>query len=219
MKREELQHIFFIVELIVLRKWRIDMSSQDLQFIKEYLMSSHVPENEIDTFLLDSNYVTYLKNSVIFHQTEICDKVLIITDGIAAAETAMEEKAIITRFFQKGDTCINIISAFTGELGVDNIISLTPVRGVLIDIDIFLKTYHSDTKLGRFLREYLLKDMVEYKKLTSAKILYSSDRLDLFLRELYPEVISRVASKYIAMFMGITPEAYSRLLGKRIHKS
>lgn len=195
------------------------MESKDIKFIRDKLSSLDIPNEEIDVFLTKLKYVTYKKNSIVFHQTEVCHQVLLIAEGVAAAETAMEEKAIITRFFQKGDTCMNIISAVTGDLGFDNIITLNPLRGFLIDTKDFFGFYHSNTKLGIFIREYILKDIVETKKLTSAKILYNSDQLDLFLRDKYPELVSSVASKYIAMFMGITPEAYSRLLGKRIKKS
>ncbi|MFI3240297.1 MAG: hypothetical protein R3Y22_06885 [Bacteroidales bacterium] len=36
------------------------------------------------------------------------------------------------------------------------------------------------------------------------------------MEERYPEIIARTSSKYIAAFMGITPEALSRFMKNRI---
>ena len=53
----------------------------------------------------------------------------------------------------------------------------------------------------------------------SSKTLFTNEALDQFIRETYPEIIRRVPSKYIAQFIGITPESYSRLLKRQLQKS
>ena len=73
--------------------------------------------------------------------------------------------------------------------------------------------------IGRFIREKTMQTIFEDKIITSSKTLLTNEELDQFIRETYPEIIQRVPSKYIAQFIGITPESYSRLLKRQLQKS
>ncbi len=180
---------------------------------------SPVPDKEWRRFLKTAKNISKKKYDVIFRQTEICREVIYLTDGIAASEYVLDGRSSINRFFLKGSFCTNLISLATGQPDCDNIISLTALQGVIVPVEIFIEYYNEDSTIGRFIRDKVLQTLVEDKSITSAKTLLTKDALDQFIRDTYPEVISRIPSKYIAQFMGITPEAYSRLLKRRLQKT
>jgi CRP-like cAMP-binding protein len=180
---------------------------------------SRVPDADWNRFVKQTTELSLKKNSVIFRQTEICREVLYITDGITASEYVVDGRNVIVRFFLKGNFCTNLISAMTTRAGYENIISITPVQALSIPLNIFFEYYHEPSTIGRFLREKVLQTLLEDKIITSSKTLLTNEALDQFIRETYPEIIRRVPSKYIAQFIGITPESYSRLLKRQLQKS
>lgn len=180
---------------------------------------STAPEAEWRRFANQATGLSVKRNRVILRQTDICKDVLYIVKGIAASEYVVDGKAVISRFFQPGDICTNVISAVAARPDCDNMISLTTLQAISIPLDIWLEYYHEPSVIGRFIREKVLKIIVEDKTIVSSKTLLSSEELDRFIREAYPEIIRLVPSKYIAQFMGITPEAYSRLLKRTQKKS
>ena len=180
---------------------------------------SLVPDAEWNRFVEQTTELSVKKNAVILRQTEICREVLYITDGIAASEYVVDGRNIISRFFQNGNICTNLISATKARPDCDNLISITPLQALSIPFNTFNEYYHGTSVIGRFVREKILQTIFEDKIITSSKTLLTNEALDQFIRETYPEIIRRVPSKYIAHFMGITPESYSRLLKRQLQKS
>ena len=180
---------------------------------------SHIPEAEWNQFVEQATIMSVKKKTIIFRQTEICREILYITDGIAATEYVVDGRNIITRFFLKGYFCTNLISVTSSQLCYDNIISITALQAISISFNTFLEYYHGTSTISRFVREKVLQTLVEEKTILSSKTLLTKEELDQFIRETYPEIIRRIPSKYIAQFMGITPESYSRLLKRQQEKS
>ena len=180
---------------------------------------SSVPEAEWNRFVAQTKELSVKKNTVIFKQTEICQEILYITDGIAASEYVIEGRNIITRFFLEGNICTNLISAVKARLDYDNLVSMTALKAISIPFKTFYEYYHGDSVISRFVREKALQNFVEDKIITSSKTLLTNEELDQFIRDTYPEIIRRVPSKYIAQFIGITPESYSRLQKRQLQKS
>jgi len=159
---------------------------------------------------------TTSKREVVFRQTDICNDVIYILEGIAASENNESDKYVITRFFQYGNLCSNMVSASSKTLQADNVIAITNVKYVTIPLDCFMNLYLCSTgKIGIFFRKKILEHLVEAKNLISIKTSQVTEIQYSFLEENYPEIIEKTPSKYIAAFIGITPEALSRFLKKR----
>ncbi|MEO1217918.1 MAG: cyclic nucleotide-binding domain-containing protein [Bacteroidota bacterium] len=155
------------------------------------------------------------KREVILRQTEICDKVIYIVEGIAASEYNIDDKNIISRFFQPGNLCTNLISATTKTIQSDNVIAITKLKYLSIPLDYFMNSYLHDDKLGVFFRKKILEHLIEAKNFISIKTSTNTEVQYTFLESNYPEIIKNTPSKYIAAFIGITPEALSRFLKQR----
>ncbi|MEO0727843.1 MAG: Crp/Fnr family transcriptional regulator [Bacteroidota bacterium] len=173
-------------------------------------------EVEWEAFSSQLSVRTASKRELIFRQTDICDSVIYILEGIAASEYNEEDKFIISRFFQSGNLCSNMISAVSKTFASDNVIAITNVKYVAMPFDYFMDLYLHSDRLGVFLRKKILEHLIEAKNIISIKTASVTEVQYSFLEENYPEIIAKTPSKYIAAFIGITPEALSRFLKQRI---
>lgn len=155
------------------------------------------------------------KRGIIFRQTDICDKVIYILEGIAASEYNEGDKYIITRFFQYGNLCTNMESAASKTLQSDNVIAITNMKYITIPLDRFMNLYLYSDSIVIFLRKKILEHLIEAKHFISTKTSNDTEVQYSFLEKNYPNIIRQTPSKYIAAFMGITPEALSRFLKRR----
>jgi hypothetical protein len=134
-----------------------------------------VPDAKWNRFVEQTTELSVKKNVVILRQTEICREVLYITDGIAASEYVVEGRNIISRFFQKGNICTNLISATTARPDCDDLISITPLQAISVPFDIFIAYYHGTSFISRFVREKILQTIFEDKILTNINLFKHSD--------------------------------------------
>ena len=75
-----------------------------------------------------------------------------------------------------------------------------------------MDAYLHDEKIGGFFRMKILEHLIEAKNFISIKTSTNTEVQYSFLESNYPEIIKHTPSKYIAAFIGITPEALSRFL-------
>ena len=95
------------------------------------------------------------------------------------------------------------------------IIAITPITSLSIPYHLFYQYYLYSSTFGIFIRKKMLENMVEAKHFISFKTISDTETKYQFLEENYPEIIRDTPSKYIANFLGITPEALSRFLSRR----
>ena len=173
-------------------------------------------DSEWKAFSSQLSVRTASKREIIFRQTDICDSVIYILEGIAASEYNEEDKFIISRFFQPGNLCSNMISAVSKTFASDNVIAITNVKYVAMPYDYFMDLYLYADKIGVFLRKKILEHLIEAKNIISIKTSSVTEVQYAFLEANYPQIIAQTPAKYIAAFIGITPEALSRFLKQRI---
>ena len=173
-------------------------------------------DNEWKAFSSQLSVHTASKREIIFRQTDICDSVIYVLEGIAASEYNEEDKSIISRFFQPGNLCSNMISAVSKTFASDNVIAITNMKYVAMPFDYFMNLYLYSDKIGIFLRKKILEHLIEAKNIINIKTSSVTEVQYSFLEENYPEIIAKTPSKYVAAFIGITPEALSRFLKQRI---
>ena len=158
---------------------------------------------------------TAKKRAVIFKQTEICNHVIMLVKGITASVFSYDGKEVITRFFQEGNFSSNIVSAEGKKLASDSLIAITDIEYYEIPFDRFIDLYlHSDT-FGLFIRKKLIENSIENKRFTTIKTISETETRYLFLIRRYPLLIKEIPSKYIAKFLGLTAEGFSRFLSNR----
>ncbi|MEM6265248.1 MAG: cyclic nucleotide-binding domain-containing protein [Bacteroidota bacterium] len=185
--------------------------------IKQEINSYGVAVSEEELHHLSSliELKTAKKKDIIFRQTEPCNHVIYLIDGITASIYTYKNKEVITRFFQKGNFSTNIVSAVSQRVASDYLIAITNIEYLLIPFDLFLDLYLHSHTIGLFIRKKIIENSIENKKFTTIKTITETNIKYQFLTEHYPQVIRETPAKYIAKFLGLTPEGYSRFLSNK----
>ncbi|MFP3595079.1 Crp/Fnr family transcriptional regulator [Chryseobacterium sp. SIMBA_029] len=176
-------------------------------------------DEEWNSLLRNSCLKSFKKNEVILKSNFRYSDVLFVSEGILASEFTADEKTVIGRFFQSGNLCTNFDSLLHQTASRYQIVSITSCTVISIAASDFMEYYHNGISLGKILRNRVLEIIAEDILITDVKLLYGKNEMSEFIRSHYSDIAQKVPYKYIAQFLGITPEAYSRILKQSHHKS
>lgn len=177
-------------------------------------MSQGVPISEAEWQAFSSHLLpqTSKKRSTIFRQTETCKYVIYLTQGVTASIYNYDDKEIVTRFFQEGNFSTNIVSAVLKDVASDNLIAITDVEYILIPFELFIDLFLYSNTIGIFIRKKIIAHSLENKNFTTIKTIPDTRIKYQFMLDHYPQIMKRTPAKFIAKFLGMTPEGYSRFL-------
>jgi CRP-like cAMP-binding protein len=120
------------------------------------------------------------------------------------------------QFFDEGRMMGDIAALTTGAPALQNIDALTPAEVLMIPHAALLAAYDADHGIERYGRRALEESMAGSQRRTANLLKLSpADRYAAFVRN-RPEVARRVPQYVIASYLGITPEALSRIRRRRI---
>ncbi|MDQ1096444.1 MULTISPECIES: Crp/Fnr family transcriptional regulator [Chryseobacterium] len=182
--------------------------------LKEFLQDAEWKD------LLDHSVLkSFRKNEIILKRDFRYSDVIFVAEGVLASEFTINEKKVIGRFFQPGNLCTNFDSLLHHTVSRYQIVSITPCTIISIAGSDFMRYYNNGISLGKILRNTVLEIIAEDILITDMKLLYGKSEMIEFIRTHYPDIAKKVPYKYIAQFLGITPEAYSRILKQSHQKS
>jgi len=154
--------------------------------------------------------------AVVLTQARVADRVLFLTEGIAASEqTWSDGKTTIARFFEPSDLCTNVSSAWTGDIASDDLLAITDIKGLSIPLSYFMNEFLYGGVFGTYLRHRMLEAHLFAKELVCAKTSGRTETRCRFLETHHRTVLDRAPRKDIARFLGITPEGLSRFFRNR----
>lgn len=150
------------------------------------------------------------------NQARVADSWIFLSEGIAASEqTDHDGVSTIARFFEPGDFCANLTSAWTRDVASDDLIALTDVVGIAIADKYFRRQYIEGRSFGTYLRLKMMGAHLFAKELICAKTSSRTETRYRFLEQHHKTVIGSVQQKDIARFLGMTPQGLSRFLRQR----
>ncbi|MEM6539310.1 MAG: hypothetical protein AAF668_16475 [Pseudomonadota bacterium] len=150
------------------------------------------------------------------NQARVADSWIFLFDGVAASEqTWRDGTSTIARFFEPGDLCANVTSAWTLDIASDDLIALTDVAGLAMPNDFFRTEYLKGGSFGIYLRLKLMDAHLFAKELICAQTSRLTETRYRFLEQHQRNVIDTVQKKDIARFLGVTPQGLSRFLRHR----
>ncbi|MEL6859978.1 MAG: Crp/Fnr family transcriptional regulator [Pseudomonadota bacterium] len=141
----------------------------------------------------------------------VTQHLIFVSEGVAASiQTTPDGKQHIARFFERGQLCSNLTSAWHQDASSDALIAMSDFEGVQIPFAMFRDAFMSDGLLSRYWREMVLETLLFDKDLISIKTMRDVEPRYRFLVDRYDHVVRTVPDKYIARFLGITPQGLSR---------
>jgi hypothetical protein len=184
------------------------------KFIEQLYLSklSHV---QVEKMLSISHLKKIKKNELLLRSKTICDKSFFLVEGAFVCRYIDEDNAIrkIINFFLEDfqNTFICNDSFFTGKKTNYEIVALVDSKFIEIKKSDLDSLYLNDRELFQFAYNLIYETLAVENNLKNKVISESSENLYKYLIANCPQVIKVVPSKYIAEFMGITPEWLSKL--------
>ena len=154
----------------------------------------------------------------IYDDLGVSERVFFLSNGVAASYFNHEEGQVsLTRFFEPGHVATNVHCAFTHKYGRDRVLAVSEVVGVEFSSQFVLYEYTSSVgAFGRYIRLKIIEALEFEKDLLNCRSLNNSKTGINFLETRYKSAMKHALKKDVAAFLGITPQAYSRLQKRRL---
>ena len=156
------------------------------------------------------------KNEYFLKEEQVTGKIGFVVSGIFRCFHNIRNKEITTEFLLPGSIAAGMLSFLSNEPQRENIIALEKTLLTTITREDLFKLYARSWKwqqMGRILVEY---NYIRIEKRSIClQTLNARDRLDKLKLEM-PELFDkrRVPLQYIASYLGMSPETYSRIRAK-----
>lgn len=138
-----------------------------------------------------------------------------IEEGLLRCYYLKNDLEVSSWFMKEGDVIVSVESFFHQKVSYECIHALEDTSMYCLshgDLQYLYREFPEFNYIGRVVTEkyYALSE----QRLHSIRMQRSVDRYN-HLMEMYPELVLRVPSKYLASYLGLREETLSRLRGKR----
>lgn len=156
------------------------------------------------------------RGDIIMDSATVADHLYFVCDGIAASiQLTPDGETPIARFFEPGQVCTNLTSAWNKTVSADQLVAMTEFTGLCFPFSAMREAYFHGGPLALYWRETVFETLVFDKDVMCAKTVRDVEIRYRFLLERYQRVVSEVPDKDLARFLGITPQGLSRFLRKK----
>ena len=212
--------LIFKFILIFIKKCYIFVPNATIMIHQEFInvLKTLAPFTEKDLSAASRffNVEEIKKNDYFLKEEQVTGKIGFVVSGIFRCFHNIRNKEITTEFLFPGSIAAGMLSFLSNEPQRENIIALENTLLTTITREDLFKLYARSWKwqqMGRILAEY--NYMRIEKRSICLQTLNARDRLDK-LREEMPELFDkrRVPLQYIASYLGMSAETYSRIRAK-----
>jgi len=183
-----------------------------MQLIKDYFEKlTPISDEEADIISSMMERKTFKKNSLILTAGEVENYIYFIESGIVRFWVEKDEKEISSAFVFEGSFFSSYPSFLTQKRSMWNIQTITPTVLWCISYSNLQRIYKQISvgeRLGRLVAEHLAT-MLFYREASLLMETPKERYLKLFSE--HPRFIQSIPLKYLASYIGVTPQALSRI--------
>lgn len=151
------------------------------------------------------------KGEFVLRAGEVCNHVTFLNKGFVRVYNIVNDEELTANFGFEGNYVTDYTSFVSRQPSLDYIIAMEDLEILqlnYIDMQAAYEKYPVWQKFGRLIAEYILIFATERSR---SFLFLSPEERYLKLMKDRPKVIVNVPLKYIASYLGITPEALSRI--------
>ena len=155
------------------------------------------------------------KDAFLVQEGEISRYLAFVTHGCLRQYTVDKKgEEHVVQFATEGWWISDMYSFLTGKEATSFIDALEQSDVLLLDNVAYEKLCETVPKFERYFRILLQNNYIATQRRIVASLSLSAEEQYLQLMETYPAIVQRVAQRQIASYLGITPEALSRIRGR-----
>jgi CRP-like cAMP-binding protein len=185
------------------------------QLLLQELLKANVSSDSVRKLLEIIKFQEVKNQQLLVIPGEICDKIFFVLEGgfvCRYVDEANEVEKTINFYLDNLHPFMSCVDSFFSELPTRCELRAISGAKVLVlskkDLQLLMS---EDMALFRFYHSMVTKALQEENDLKLKLIAYTSEQLYQYLIGQLPVVIQRVPSRFIAEFMGISPEWLSKL--------
>lgn len=156
-------------------------------------------------------FVSIKRKQTVLIQGRVCDHLFFVSKGLLRAYYEKDAEEITSWFMMENDFFISVLSFFRRIKSYETIVAMEDCELVYISYDDLMDLYATSLEfniIGRKLTEHYYCKSEE--RLLAIRKQTAVERVE-FLMQNSPGLIDRVPLKYIASYLGVTRETFSRI--------
>ena len=178
------------------------------QFINRHI---ELTDEEFKTLASKLHLVNFEKKTKLVDIGEVATNVYFVLKGITRRYFYRGKQEVITHLIKEGGLMGSVISFLTGEPSKYILETIEPVTAYAISKKDLEELFTIDKKWEKFGRKIITAFFLQVEYHTINVIRYSTrERFVNFMKE-NPDLVLRVPQKYLASYLEIQPETFSRL--------
>jgi CRP-like cAMP-binding protein len=178
------------------------------QFINRHI---ELTDDEFKTLASKLHLVNFDKKTKLVGIGDVATNVYFVLKGITRRYFYRGKQEIITHLIKEGGLMGSVISFLTGEPSRYVLETIEPVTAYSISKTDIEELFDADKKWEKFGRKIITAFFLQIEYHNINMIRYSTrERFINFMKE-NPDLVLRVPQKYLASYLEIQPETFSRL--------
>src|SRR5258705_2298057 len=178
------------------------------QFISQHI---NLTEKKFQTIASKFHPVSFAKKTKLVDIGEVATSVYLVLKGISRRYFYRGKQEVITHLVAEGGIMGSVISFLTGEPSRYVLETIEPVMALAISKQDLEELFSSSKKGEKFGRKIITSFFLKTEHHNLDNIRFSTrERFINFMKQ-NPDLVLRVPQKYLASYLEIQPETFSRL--------
>jgi len=178
------------------------------QFISQYI---ELTEEEFQTLASKLQLVSFDKKTKLVNIGEVATTFYFVLKGISRRYFYRGKQEVITHLIKEGGMMGSVISFITGEPSCYVLETIEPVTAYSLSKKDLDELYSTNKKWDKFGRKIITAFFLQVESQILDNIRYSTKERFIYFMKNNPELVLRVPQKYLASYLEIQPETFSRL--------
>ena len=178
------------------------------QFISQHI---ELTEEEFQKLASKLHPVSFEKKTKLVEIGQVSTTFYFVLKGISRRYFYRGKQEVITHLIKEGGMMGSIISFLTGEPSRYALETLEPVTALALTKKDLEELFDSDRKWDKFGRKIITAFFLQTENQILDNIRYSTKERFINFMKQNPDLVLRVPQKYLASYLEIQPETFSRL--------